>query len=489
MERGFSTLELLIALTIMMMTFTAVILTTFGNQALISGGQTNAEAMNIAQEILESAQASARRDFNLVNAVPPTLDGIYTKNSTVLFQSDYLTKKVTAVLSWKDERLVQKQLQLTTLISNFENPTGADTCNSSPSGDWTLRTQKDYTVPALTGLLGAYPIKGLDAYLGKLYVAVGPTTGTSDTTLLTFTLTAGVPMYDAGSGIDTSGGTSKKGPTAVRVAKALGSPNVYAYVANSVTPTWSAPTCAAGPACSQLQVIDVTNPSTLSIIANVKVIGVTGTGGQGIGKSLFYRNGYVFLGLTKTGGGPEFIIFDVRNPASPLQIGSFPVGAGVDAIFVRGLYAYLATNDKSGGVLKILSIADPTTPTLVASLLSSSFGVGNSLAMVGDTIHFGKAFNGGGHELYTIHSPNPGITLPTTLKSIAIGASINALLIRDSLMYVLKGTNMLEIRNSKTFVPHATAVTLVGNGSAMDCEGNYVYAGTDAGGITVVTAQ
>ncbi len=68
-QSGFSTLEILLAMFIFIMAITAVIGVSFGNQSMIIDGQANTEAINIAQGLMEKAQADARKDFNLVNPV------------------------------------------------------------------------------------------------------------------------------------------------------------------------------------------------------------------------------------------------------------------------------------------------------------------------------------------------------------------------------------------------------------------------------------
>lgn len=72
---GFSTIELMISMAIMVLVLTAVVMTSFGSQSFLSNSRITREATNIAQGILEENQALARKDFNLVNSTPNnTLD-------------------------------------------------------------------------------------------------------------------------------------------------------------------------------------------------------------------------------------------------------------------------------------------------------------------------------------------------------------------------------------------------------------------------------
>ncbi len=55
----------------------------------------------------------------------------------------------------------------------------------------------------------------------------------------------------------------------------------------------------------------------------------------------------------------------MQNRDSPIIAGRFEVGAKINAIYVKGDYAYLATAD-SNRELIIVNIASPSVPTLVA---------------------------------------------------------------------------------------------------------------------------
>ncbi len=522
MKRGFSTIELLIAMTILIIVLTAVAVTSFGDQSFLIGSQTNAEAMIKAQGALEAQQAFARKDFSLVTATSST-DGFFTTKIKVTnapgvapHPFDYLTKTVSSVVSWIDERGVARNLTLNTLISNFNGASGGSTCNSSPEGNWTAPTSNAYSIKVLAGAAASgmsYPVSAMDAYLDKLYVSVAATTDWTDKTFFIFNLSSGVPAYISGSAVDTSGPTSGKGPNAVVVASSSAwttGARTYAFLANGVSPIWNNPSCVLGPSCSQLAVIDVTNPatpsvtyfkfatSTFSIPVSTSPY-VTGLiAGQATGKSIYYRNGYIFLGLTKTSSGPEFHIIDVHNPLAPKSIGSYSVGNTVNSIFVKGNYVYLATDDNTAGnnnVLTILNISDPTNPQRVwPNVISSSFGVGAGVTAVGDTLYFGSTYNNATPpELFLFDNANPSTVAPTLRAGFSLSGllSVRSVLIRDYLALLLLSTNSLQIINSGSGVQYAPPITLPGPGSAIDCEGNNVYVGSsDAnGGIMKVTGS
>ena len=69
----------------------------------------------------------------------------------------------------------------------------------------------------------------------------------------------------------------------------------------------------------------------------------------------------------------DFVVFDISNPVLPIRVGAVSLGgANYSSIFIKDDYAYVTkmseTSLENGGRLKILSIADPTHPTLIGSV-------------------------------------------------------------------------------------------------------------------------
>src|SRR3989344_5964469 len=117
------------------------------------------------------------------------------------------------------------------------------------------------------------------------------------------------------------------------------------------------------------------------LVKTFKITAVTGNGAYG--KSIFYKNGYVYLGLYNTDSGPEFNIIDVSNPFNPIWKGGYPVSHEINAIYVRDGFAYIASPHNSE--LIILDISNPTNPVLAgeADLFNNSSN-GKSMAIVGN---------------------------------------------------------------------------------------------------------
>ena len=515
---GFSTLEMLIAMTLIILTLSAVTLTSFGNQSVIVDGQLDAEALNSAQELLEGVQTLARKDFNLVNPTSTTETigaMIYSKNISVV-QSDFFTKQITANVSWIGEHNRAQKVALSTLVTNFDNAQGGDTCSSVLIGDWTA----PHIVNAVTELslltgttTGANVITSIDAYKGRVYVTVNAAQFKTDPRLFIFdsaTLKTD-PTHSLLGKVTTATNTAIYGMYAVHVSDGPQN-HLYAYVANDYQANWSA--CPAYYDCAQLSVVDVTNPGSVKL-ASTTYYKLTNIGGAlnsgGAGNSIFYKNGLVYLGLTKSLSGPEFNIIDVHDPQHPIQVGSgINLDVDVNAITVVGNIAYLATSNDSGEVVSI-DVSNPNTPILLSTYNAPgqlSAGYGRSLKMIGDRLYLGRSYVSNASELIVLDaSSTSGAIANPPLGSRDLGVSLSpftvyGVLVRDTLAFIAGGNStngklfIERLSNISNITEWATPLPLPNNsfGFAIDCEGNDVFIGSrdnsasNLGYLSVITS-
>lgn len=502
MKKGFTTIELMIAMAIMVMVLSAVVVVAFGNQSFLIGAQTNAEAMNKAQELLEAEQALARKDFNLVNNVASTTDDIYTKAVYVNLLPDLLTKEVKALISWQGERGLKRELELTTLIANFETPVGNNTCNSNLSGDWTnpVIENSNTNFASLVGNpSGTYTLSDVDAYRGNLYVTAINTANPTDQNFFIFDITnPSDPDFLSGLDNENGGGTTNAGLSAVRVAEDPASSPVktYAYAANGYNASYSTCNPVTKRNCGQLDIFDVTDKSAPLWGTNLMLASSTApfvTGPQASGNSIYYKNGYILLGLNATGSGngPEFHLIDVHNPddlfgGSHLlfPVGTYAVGNSVNSMVMRGTYAYIATPNSSE--LQILNMTNPSSIT-VAGGYGAGNGNGKSLYIVGNNVYLGRT-TGAGTDLQILDNTDPTATLPL-LGGIDIEPptnSVNAIIQRDYLSFLLTNNDLKIYKTDNPSSPTLFgSITLPQNGSAvepsMDCEDNRIYVTSNDG--------
>ena len=490
-QRGFLTLEILLAMAIFVLFFSAIVLLLSGAQSFASDSQINSEALNIAEQSLEQARILALKDFRLLNSTT-TSAGFYAINLSVKQQPDFLTKLAVASVSWNVGNGRNLAISLSKLIADYNGTAGNDTCDSNLTGDWTQSLIKkviDFSDFA-ENASSTYAISDIDAYKNKLYVAIGGTANKTDSTFYIFDINNPF-LPSLLNKIDNN-------PAAMAGINGIAINGDYAYVASAGS--------------KQFQIIDVAALPP-KIISPPKI-----TDG-GSGESIFYKNGYVYLGLASANDVPEFHIFDVKNASSAVEVGHWPSGGGlkhgINDIYVRGNYAYLAhptDADGSGGCpqeqLTVLDISNPGNPQRVSGFYynGSSGGNGKSLHLVGDKLYFGRtASNISGTadsipEFYILDN-----SIPQSINNAALGSlplstavSVNGVLARDYLAFLLGRTSLqiFKIDNPENISSWGNIALNASAGESFepsfDCEGNNFVVGSNnnqKGYLSVITGK
>lgn len=280
-----------------------------------------------------------------------------------------------------------------------------------------------------------------------------------------------------------------QGFTSLAIATSTTAGN-YAYVTTAST-------------TAQFQVIDIA-PTPAVVLSTYKLPNATGL----VPNTLFYKDGYVYIGLPNNSGGPEFYIIDVHNPlVLPTPLATYEVGSGVNTIVIKSGYAFLATDNpmKELVVLDLNDLAHPAPRGVYNALGSdtSTFGLGKSFYTVGDTLYFGRYYISSDHELVVLDttSANPGLLgtkdVGTTLDTRGVYHTI----VRSNLAFLLTGnatgaTSKLQIFNiaNPASITQVSSSDLIGGGEprGFDCESNYMYAASvpssGKGSISIITA-
>lgn len=492
---GFSTLEIVLALALVVLTLSSVTVLVYGSQTSGVSAQTATEALGLAQELLEHTQARAKTDFYTIQPTDSDAPiGTVTYHKTLSVQSlaDFFIKLITSTVSWSGEDGRAEKVELTSLITDPSGPDGGNTCNSGLAGDWqnphisSYEISSDLLVPPDS--LNTYPVSDIDVFLGKLYISINNATSNTLPTFFIFDISDSEAKPEFISSMDNDSAV-KAGLNAIHVA------GEYVYAASAKQSNFS--TCASG-VCGQLQVIDV-SISPPHVVKTFKIPGVTGTSGQAVGNSIFYKNGIVYLGLTKTGGGPEFNVIDVGgggaggSPTAPVFLGGFSVGNAVNAVSVQGGYAYVATPNSEE--LKILDVANPSAIVRVGGFdAPGGSGNGKSLFVSGDKLFFGRTL--GGNEFYVLDSTNQAGQLPPLGAKDLGNESLNDLLVRDYLGFLLTNSQLQiwRVDEPGSMSAWAPAITLPANGKgiSLDCEKNSLFLAsnpsTNKGSVSVVNA-
>lgn len=502
---GFSTIELMIAFAILILSLTALISVTFGNQSISADTEINSEALSMARQMIEDARIDSHADFNLVNPMTTTeqLGSLTYTKSLEVEQTDAFTKKIKSLVTWSVGNRTLKT-ELTTLLTNPKAVSGGGTCSSVLVGDWThpQMTSYEFGRDILGDTSSGFPVTSIESFNRKLYVTVNNTNGNNPGTfyILDTTNPSVKPILLSPSLFDNN---TAVGPGLNSVAV---DGDKYAYVANAYGAPYTTCSDVGGTnfSCGQLQVVDISNLASPSMKYSYKIPGVTGSGGAGIGTKVFYQDGMVYVGLASA-PGPEFNIIDVggggaagASPLNPILLGSYEVGNGVNDIFIKDKYAYIASPNTEN--LTILDISDPSHPVRVGGYSPLGGSNGKSVTVIGNTAYLGRTF--GTDEFYILNVANHAGVVAVANKDIGSGntTSINGLVVRDYLAFFVTNAafQIWNIKNPSSIVPWAAPVTLPPgsgqmSGTAAACEGNRLFVGSlganDKGYISIINSQ
>ncbi len=154
----------------------------------------------------------------------------------------------------------------------------------------------------------------------------------------------------------------------------------YAYVANTSS-------------LSQLQIIDIHDRNFPHIVSQLKLPLPNASSTPPRANSIFYRNGYVYLGTNKWDGA-EFNIIDVSNPLNPILISSFETNTLINDIYVYENFAFLATSDENQ--MRIIDINNKNNIFLTHTFTADGWQVqqGKVIAYFENVLALGRTVGG-----------------------------------------------------------------------------------------------
>lgn len=462
-------LEIMIAMAIAIISISGVLLATGAgggsnqaigvNQDIIVGGETNKEAQDRAQAVLEKAQADAKIDYDALASTAVTSDGIYSYNLIVTPNAGNPDiKLLTSVVSWT---LGGRTLSVR-LNSLATNPSGGAKCSPTLSGDWTN--------PVVLGTADIGQNDGATDLIiddKKVYATASPSA-------------AGKPTFYI---VDVSNPVAAPLPI-LRSLDTLARLNAvyvsgdYAFVASQDN-------------SRQLQIIDISNAASAVVVREF------GVGSLGQGKSVYVKDNLLYLGLQSAGGQPELRVIDIggflSNPTTGAitEVGQWAAGADVNKITMKkdgtlivatgygsgptNVYALNVTN-----VSGITSLGNFTASDNAASTMS---GLYVTLNRDEDRIYLGRSagFSGGGvmdPEFYVLNS-DP-VQLSTPMASRYVGTSdVNAATVRGNLAFLVTSDASSELKiydmNNLSGPLHGSLNMQASPTGGFDCLGNLLY--------------
>ena len=450
---GQTTLELLIALSIILTSIAAGILVFFGGQSLSVSSELNDQATYIARQAVESARYEARLNFGSLVSASSVVAG-FSRQTNVQTLDQY-TKKVTVTVSWPVAPTGTRSIQFATDLTDWRGyvDLGGDTGGGGPSGNW-----KNPWTLGTVDLGPGNAATDLDVKSKIVYI----TAQASDVKKPDFFI------------VDATNGQSPRVVSSLNTGPSLNSVDVagnYAYVANDDDDV-------------PLQIIDVTNITSPLLAASFDPPGASEEG-----EAVFYYAGKVYLGTVAV-AGPEFFVIDVSNPSNPMELGSFNVGADVNGIFISGNTAYLATSDDSKELL-VLNVSNPSNITLLGSYSAPGGENGESIYVSGNIAYLGRS--SGSNDFITLDVSSPAA--PKQLGVVNLGgAGVNGIYVRDYLAFLATNDSNKEFQAWNISSSSAPVIWSAFNfpqvATGVDYEDNLVYVSVRSNdALRIVTSQ
>ncbi|MBU6501033.1 MAG: hypothetical protein KGJ89_02815 [Patescibacteria group bacterium] len=438
---GQAALEMLVALAVLVFAVSASIMVAFSNQSYTVDTETNNEAVTLAREQLDAARVAVAGSFNSL-VTTSSAQSFYSINLQVADITECV-KDVTSSVTWNSGSLRPQGVNLSTVFTDVAGAIalGGDCEINPPGGGWTnpntlmsrdLNYKASYNDNPLVNSAAGTPATDMDVLNKTIYMTAMSNKDNffilDGTGIINGIMPPIVGSLNIGPGLNS-----------VDVARDNNTGKIYAYVVQNDNQ-------------KQLQVIDVsTDPANPMVIASTTLPNITFTCSKPClaGQSVFYYDGRVYVGtkyianlaLPSTKNNefhvfcvrpePAFPMCDTSSPANPIWMGSVNVNHNVNAIAVRGDYAYLATSNDSGEIM-VYNVGNPANIQLVGSFdaqrSASDDEDATSIFIVGNRLYFGRQIVNSTSErdFYILDISNP--TTPVELCatcSINLGSSIS----------------------------------------------------------------
>ena len=238
---------------------------------------------------------------------------------------------------------------------------------------------------------------------------------------------------------------------------------------------------------SQLQIIDIHDRRFPRIISQLKLPFPQATTTAPKASSIYYKNGYIYLGTSKWDGA-EFHSIDVRDPLNPKVIGSFETNTLVNDIHIYNDIAYLATSDETQ--MRMLDILDKENMHSIHIFSSGGWQVqqGKVIDYFEGILGLGRTVGGvnqiTNHEVF-IFSTSTDYLMQFSKD---IPGGIYGMLIRMPFIYVLTHAPLSEFQVwDSTMSKKIYEISLNSKPVAMTCDWSRLYFATgDDGGLSVL---
>lgn len=408
MRGGWSTLELLLSLCIIVIVLSGATQVVMGNTEFAKDTRFSQAALHMADRNIEVAEGELHTDWSGGSAYAGVSEDMYEKTITITDISSCM-KEVVSLLDWDYSQLRPGEASITTLVSSPDEVRKmGGNCNTTPPSDW------DH--PGSYGAIDFAPSGGqardIDvvnkgsqriAFLASYYSA------TAKPDFMIF---------------DVTDPTSPSLISEVDLGVTL----------NSIVAAGEYVFGAADRSTRQLVVIDVSDLALPSALASTTLSGVSGSYPEG--RTIAFYDDTVYVGTRET-AGPEFHAFDVGTPSAPSALDSLELTHSIYDIAVANDHAYLATTADAAELI----VVDVSNPSNLPDPLSSGTyynaratdGVtesardGTAVFVLGDRAYLGRLGSGQNdadeHEFFILDVSTP--TAITKLGSLELNLKTN----------------------------------------------------------------
>ncbi len=125
--------------------------------------------------------------------------------------------------------------------------------------------------------------------------------------------------------------------------------------------------------------------------------------GTADGYSIVTQGAYMYI--VRVGGNPDFLIFNISDPSTPVLTGSLTVGNGATNLFVSGNFAYIPGSSDTQE-LRIVNISNPAAPSIAGTYNATGTADPLDVVVNGTTAYLVKT-NSGDPELLVLNVANP----------------------------------------------------------------------------------
>ena len=117
---GFSTIEVLIAMVILIFALTSVIQISFNNQSGPYQAKDTLEALNLASLNLKRAELAATEDFGALASEGLPSDGFYSPRIEAE-ETEEFTKKISSIVTWPGISNTDREVRLVSLVTDWRS--------------------------------------------------------------------------------------------------------------------------------------------------------------------------------------------------------------------------------------------------------------------------------------------------------------------------------------------------------------------------------